>query len=237
MRITLEQFTYGMGLLASVHGDDHPVYKNPDIAEIWFKFFATKFSNDKFLQMVKHHLSVCHWFPKVPNDICKVWEESGDERRPGENWLMNQQQTLMALRSQEAQEQVREMQEAENMSLEKMAENRKRMDLMLLISKNIKSFQVEDVKEKIQYLAIAPLHEVEAIARTCQKAKELSVKADNYGNLKVSLNALFEDMRKYFHSGSQKYRQVAIDWASDSRNGCKLVKKGAEVVDIEQVEF
>lgn len=237
MRITLDQFTCGMELLAAVYGEDHAVYKNPEIAEIWFEFFESKYGYDTFLQMIKHYLGVGHWFPRVPNDICKAWAESGNERPPGENWLMNQQRSLLILSSQEALVDAKEMEEIKNLSSEQMLENRKRFQMLSRIAVQMKTLNVEDKQSKIDYLAIAPLHELEAIAITCRKANQLSVRGDGYGNLKVSPNALFEDMKKYFHCGSEKYRQIAIDWASDPSNGCELVKDSRRVIDIKQVDF
>jgi hypothetical protein len=237
MRITLEQFTCGMGLLSAVYGSDHPAFNNPDIAEIWFNFFASKYSNDKFLQMIKHYLGVCHWFPRVPNDICKVWEESGCDRPPGEDYRAVQEQSLLSLPSTEAQAKIKELEEIKNMSPEQMLENRRRWLIMYKIASDMKNFKTEDKQSKLEYLAKAPLHELEAIAKTCEKAKQLAVVGDKYGNLEVSPNALFEDMKKYFHSGSEKYHQIAINWASDPANGCEIVKLNGKVVDIRQVDF
>jgi hypothetical protein len=235
MRLTQEDFLKGLDLLSSVYGDDYPVFKHPDIAQIWLEFFVTRCTPGKFFKLIKHYVQMCPFFPRVPNDICKVWSESGDERPPGENWLMNQQRSLLALPSQEAADKVREMEELANLSPEKLAENRKRATLLYLIINNLKSMAVDE--EKIKYLHTAPLHEVEAIASTCEKAKQLAVVGDKHGNLKANPDALFEDMRKYFHSGSEKYRQVAIDWASNPNNGCQLIRDGGRVVDLELVDF
>jgi hypothetical protein len=48
-------------------------------------------------------------------------------------------------------------------------------------------------------------------------------------------NTILDDMRKYLRSGIEKYRQKAIDWATN--NGYQLVKKGGQIVDIREVEF
>jgi hypothetical protein len=236
-QITKEEFSKGLDLLSSVHGSDYPVFNNAVITQIWLEFFQARCTTSKFFKMIRHHLQVCPFFPKVPNDILKVWQESGDERTPGENWLETQQELFLSLPSQEAADKAREMEELNNLSPEQMAENKKRAALLYLIVKNLRSISSEEKEQKIQYLTTAPLHELEAIAKTCDRAKQLAVVGDRYGNLKPSPNALFEDMHKYFHSGSDKYRQVAINWASDPRNGCDLVRKNGEVVDISQVDF
>jgi hypothetical protein len=235
-RMTLAQFTRGMELLAAVYGTEYPVFTHPDIAEIWFEFFASKYSNQKFLQMIKHYLAVCHWFPRVPNDICKIWEESGEERRPGENWRSLLEETLASLPSSESQQKLRESEEIKNLSPEQIIENQRRLALLQAIACNLRSIKAGD-KSKIESLTFAPIHELEAIARTCEKAKLLSVQGNKHGVLEVSPNALFEDMQKYFHSGSEKYRQVAINWAANPKNGCELVKLNGRVVDIRQVDF
>jgi len=188
--------------------------------------------------MIKHHLSVCPFFPKVPNDIWKIWLESGDERRPGEGWKLDQGKELLSLPSQEANERDREKLEIENLTPEQMAENRARFNMLYKLACEIKTLNTEDKQSKIEYFTKAPLHELEAIASTIKQSKQLSATADKYGNLKSSPDALFEDMHKYFHSGNDKYRQVAIDWACDPTNGCELVKDAnRQVIDIKQVDF
>ncbi|GAX38935.1 helix-turn-helix domain-containing protein [Nodularia sp. NIES-3585] len=49
--------------------------------------------------------------------------------------------------------------------------------------------------------------------------------------------AVLQDMRKYLNSGSDVLRQIAIDWASDPKNQCQLVKVNGRVVDIKWVDF
>ncbi len=238
MRLTQEDFLKGLDLLSAVYGDDYPVFKHPHIAQIWLEFFTSRCTTDRFFKLIKHYVQVCPFFPRVPNDICKIWEESGEQERYNENYLAEQEkQALLALPSQEISEKVQEAEYLKNLSQAQMAENRRRFKMLRVIAQEIKTLNVEDKQSKIDYLSKAPLHELEAIATTCHKANQLSVKGDVYGNLKVSPNALFEDMQKYFHSGSEKYRQVAIDWASDSTNGCELVMQNGKVVDIKQVEF
>lgn len=237
MRLTLEEFAHGMELLALVHGNEHAVFKNSAIGKIWFEFFASRYGNAKFQQMIEHYLGVCHWFPKVPNDICKVWEESGCNRPPGENWQAVQEQLHLSLPSTEAQAKLKEAEELKSLSSEQMAQNRRRLKLLQRIAFEMRDFKIEDKQSKIEYLAKAPFHELEAAAKTCHKAKQLSVTVDEHGNLEASPNALFEDMQKYFHSGSERFRKVAIDWASDPANECELVKWNGQVVDIRQINF
>lgn len=235
MRLTWEEFTDGLELLSAVYGDDHAVFRNSHITNIWFEFF-TKYSNDRFLQMIKHYIATCHWFPRVPNDIRKVWEDSGNERPPGENWQLLQSDVIAAFPSREMQQQARELQEAQSLTLEQMAENRRRLSLLCDIAKNLRAINLEDRESQIKNLASLSIHELEAIAKTCQKAKQVAVKVNDYGWIETSSNAQFEDMQKYFHSGSERYRQVAIDWASSSDNGCELVVVNGQVVDIRRIK-
>jgi len=121
-RLTLEEFSEGMNLLALVYGNDHPVFKNQAIAQIWFDFFS-KFTKQRFLNMVNHYLgNGGHWFPKTPADIQKLWEDSGLDRRPGEDW-----QQFAALPSLE----IKLKQELESLTPEQMERNRRRIEEMV----------------------------------------------------------------------------------------------------------
>lgn len=235
MRMTLEQYTQVMDLLSAVHGEDHAVFTNPDISEIWYEFFATKCTAASFKQIMKWYLGHCHWMPKVPNDIYKAWIESGELRPPGEDWNAFTAKITASLPSSEVQEQVRQKEELDNMTPEQMSENILRSNLLYAIAHNIKAIvDPSEKSERLMQLTNAPIHELQAVLRTCKKQKQIST-VDRNGNIQVSGNVVFEDMKKYFHSGSEKYRQTAIDWAV--KNGYQLVKKNGQVVDIKEVEF
>jgi hypothetical protein len=131
-------------------------------------------------------------------------------------------------------QQAKELQEIKNLTPEQMAENRKRINLLYGIAQNLRAIKLEDREARIKSLATAPMHELEAVARTCQQAKQFAVRVNDYG-FEASPNAQFEDMRKYFHSGSERCRQIAVDWASGSDSGCELVVVNGQVVDIRQI--
>uniref|UniRef100_UPI0039C6928D hypothetical protein n=1 Tax=Scytonema sp. PCC 10023 TaxID=1680591 RepID=UPI0039C6928D len=51
-------------------------------------------------------------------------------------------------------------------------------------------------------------------------------------------SVILEDMRKYLNCGSDIYRQKAINWATDPKNGCELVRDSAGwIVDIREIDF
>ena len=238
MRMTLEEYKQSIDLLAAVHGEDHAVFTNPDISAIWYEFFATKCTAARFKQIMKWYLGHCHWMPKVPNDIYKAWVEAGEERPPGEDWKALNAKITASLPSSEVQEQVKQKQELDNMTPEQMSDNILRFQLLYAIRMGVKAQGITLTDELSQFLAsnsaTAPIHELQAILRTIKKQKQISM-VDRNGNIQVSGNVVLIDMQKYFHSGSEKYRQAAIDWAIE--NGYQLVKKNGQVVDIKEVEF
>ena len=167
MRMQLQEFTQIMGLLSAVHGEDHAVFTNPDIAEIWFEFFASKITADRFKQIMKYYLGHCHWMPKAPNDIYKLWIESGEQRPPGEDFIGMQGQITANLPSSEMQIQARVKQELEEMTPEQILENKRRMAELVAGLAERKKMNRESVKSKPDY---------EAIARDLAKAWEMGNK-------------------------------------------------------------
>jgi len=236
MRMTLEEYKQSIDLLAAVHGEGHAVFTNPDISAIWYEFFATKCTAASFKQIMKWYLGNCHWMPKVPNDIYKAWIESGELRPPGEDWNAFTAKTTASLASSEVQEQVREKEALDSMTSEQMSENLLRFQLLYAIANTMTGISADAKKVRVESLATTPIHELQSILRTCKQQKRiLSANLDRNGNIQLPKNSLLEDIKKYFHSGSEKYRQSAIDWAA--KNGFELVKKNGQVVDIKKVEF
>lgn len=151
----LQEFRQVMNLLAAVHGENHAVFTNPDITAIWFEFFASKITAERFKQIMKYYLGHCHWMPKAPNDIYKAWIESGEQRPPGEDFIGIQGQITASLPSSEAQEQARIKQELEQMTSEQMLENKRRMAELVAGLAERKKMNREPVKFKPDYTAIA----------------------------------------------------------------------------------
>lgn len=79
-------FIQGLDLLELTYGNDLSVFQNNTIFQVWFDYFKQKYSNEKFLQIIKKYISEAHFPPRVPSDICKFWINSGEERPPGENY-------------------------------------------------------------------------------------------------------------------------------------------------------
>ncbi|MGB6301081.1 MAG: hypothetical protein WBF90_33570 [Rivularia sp. (in: cyanobacteria)] len=79
-------FTQGLDLLELTYGNDLSVFQNNTIFQVWFDYFKQKYSDEKFLQIIKKYISEAHFPPRVPADICKFWVDSGEERPPGENY-------------------------------------------------------------------------------------------------------------------------------------------------------
>lgn len=69
-----------------------------------------------------------------------------------------------------------------------------------------------------------------------ERTKSLTSIADVFSPQQAYAMTL-EDMRKYLNSGSDVCRQIALDWASDPKNGCELVRVKGRVVDIREMEF
>lgn len=238
MRMTLEEYTQVMDLLSAVHGEEHAVFTNPDISAIWYEFFASKTTAASFRQIMKWYLSHCHWMPKAPNDIYKAWIESGEQRPPGEDWNALNAKIAASLPSSEYQEQVRQKEELDNMSPEQREENLLRFQLIYAITHNLKKQNGVSTNELNQIkdidIAALPIHELQAILKTCKKQKQIS-KLLPSGQIELTSNSLLEDLRKYFHSGSERYRQAAINRAIE--NGFELITKDGQIVDIAEVEF
>ncbi|ARV58086.1 hypothetical protein BZZ01_05050 [Nostocales cyanobacterium HT-58-2] len=74
-------------------------------------------------------------------------------------------------------------------------------------------------------------------AKSATKIRGLQSVTEIVNFLEEDFKTILEDMRKYLLSGSDTYRQIAIDWASDPKNGCELVKVNGRVVDIKEIEF
>jgi hypothetical protein len=77
---------------------------------------------------------------------------------------------------------------------------------------------------------------IESLTRKRERTKSLTSIADVFSP-QEPYAATLEDMRKYLTSGSDTCRQIALDWASDPKNGCELVKVNGRVVDIREMEF
>jgi hypothetical protein len=210
-RISLDQFLNGLELLGEQHGKHYAVFTNQAIQDIWFKFFS-RYSKEQWMRVIEHYLAHSSWFPKAPHEIQKLWDESGEEQRLAH-------QNLAILPAAKEQE----------FTPEQIVENSKKLKLAckLLVIKGVK---------------IPPLHktsvtELEAILEGCKKSQMKVVVLDKNDKLQTPANALFQDIRAYFFSGSERYRQMAIDWASDPTSGCELVYKNGRVIDIKEVEF
>jgi hypothetical protein len=77
---------------------------------------------------------------------------------------------------------------------------------------------------------------VESIREKRERTRTLTSIAEVFSP-KEPYAATLDDMRKYLNSGSDVCRQIALDWASDPKNGCELVKVNGRVVDIREMEF
>ncbi|WP_414590080.1 hypothetical protein [Scytonema sp. PCC 10023] len=77
---------------------------------------------------------------------------------------------------------------------------------------------------------------VESIREKRERTRTLTSIAEVFSP-KEAYAATLDDMRKYLNSGSDTYRQIALNWASDPINGCELVKVNGRVVDIREMEF
>ena len=229
--ITKQGFIESLNLLADNYGDDYPVFRNQDIAEAWFNFFKEVCHTDEKLKKIfTHYIVESMYFPKAPREIITLWDDSGKDR-PSENYL-----SLPSTEDRLSREQKEEL---DNMSLEDMAENRKKIPLILAIAKTWNGLNSKERLERINELCKHPASELQMMFETCRKSDRLKTasRLNNRHQLKATQYSTVEDMRKYLHSSSDKYRQLAIDWASDPKNGAKLVKNGSKVVDIREIEF
>lgn len=213
-KISLDSFTDGLNLLGSVYGCSHAVFTNEAIKSIWFKYFSN-YTREKWIRVIEYYIAHSQWFPKSPHEIQKLWDESGEQERLA-------QQKLAALPPTQEEE----------FTPEQLIENQRKINLAmkLALAKGVKIPPLNQVSS----------HELEAIvegAKKAQSAKQSTALLQKNGQLIPNEYTLFSDMKKYFHSGSEKYRQMAIDWASDPVNGCEFVYQNGEIADIKEVEF
>lgn len=238
--ISEQVFRDCLALLADNYGDNYPVFTNEEITDIWFDFFSKEYQGDwKLRQVFKHYLAESMYFPKSPREIVKVWKDSGQEKPPGENFIENREH-FNALPSVESKDREREAKELENMTPEQMVENRKKIPLIFAIASSYKNLQGSERDEMITKLRNYSADELKMMLDNCVKSEKLKrlPTVDYSGNMRSPKEAYFEDMRKYFHSGSDKYRQMAIDWVEQNKDqGYYLVRRNGKVVDIAEHEF
>lgn len=214
-KLSLDRFSDGLNLLGSVYGCSHAVFTNEAVKDIWFRYFSN-YTREKWIRVVEYYIAHSQWFPKAPHEIAKLWDESGEQERLA-------QQKLAALPPAEEEE----------FTPEQLIENQKKINLatqLMVLAKGVKIPPLNQISS----------HELQAMVEGAKKAhsaqKSVTVLQRN-GQLKAQDNALVQDIRAYFHSDSERYRQMAIDWASDPNSGCVLVYKNGQIVDIKEVEF
>lgn len=218
--LSSEQFSEGLNLLGSVYGCSHAVFTNETVKNIWFKYFSN-YTRERWIRVIEHYIAHSQWFPKAPHEIQRLWDESGEQER------LAQQKLAVLPPAQE-----------EHFDPEQLIENQRKIKLamkLMVLAKGV----------KLPPLNKTSSHELEAMledAKKAQSAKQAVAVLQKNGDLKASSEALFHDIRAYFFSGSERYRQMAIDWASDPNSGCELVRNTrGEIVDIkkkdQEVEF
>lgn len=228
--ITKQEFIKSLNLLADNYGDDCPVFRNQDIAEAWFNFFKEVCHTDKKLKEIfTHYIVESIYPPKAPREMLVLWEESG-KGTPND---------LLPLPSVEERLNRQQRGELDNMSLEEMAENRRKIPLIFAIAKNWRGISQEERQLRINDLSKYSASELKMVLSTCHKsnAMEIASRIKNSGKLTTTEGTVFSDMKKYFHSGSEIYRQIAIDWAKDPVNGVEIVKDGSRIIDIRMIDF
>ncbi|MFM6133717.1 MAG: hypothetical protein ACKPCP_06020 [Sphaerospermopsis kisseleviana] len=218
--LSSEQFSEGLSLLGSVYGHSHAVFTNETVKNIWFKYFSN-YTRERWIKVIEYYVSQSSWFPKAPHEIQKLWDESGEQERLA-------QQKLAALPP--AQE--------EDFDPEQLIENQRKIKLVMKLMVLAKDVKLPPLNQTSSYELEAMLEGV----KKAQSVKQAVAILQKNGELKASPEAFFDDIRAYFFSGSERYRQMAIGWASEPNSGCELVHNArGQIVDIkkkdQEVEF
>ena len=219
-KITLAQFMQGLRLLADVYGGSHAVFTNETVQTIWFRFFEN-YTITKFQRVIEYYIGHSQWFPKSPHEIAKLWDESGEQERLAQLEL-SKTPALPAANEQEFTE-------------EQLIQNQKKLKLAIAL---VWGAGVKTAKIDLAQISPEELNAIYANAKKAKLAEKSKVILQSNGQLKVADSALISDIRKYFHSGSERYRQMAIDWVSDPSSGCEFIRnKNGQIVDIKEVDF
>ncbi|NJN10062.1 MAG: hypothetical protein HC836_38780 [Richelia sp. RM2_1_2] len=222
-----EIFEKGLSLLAGTFGNFHGVHNDLDIRNLWFAVVAN-YEPERFLKLIGYYCSYAEKHPVNFAQILKFWNDR--QPAPGEDYKSNF--ALPALPSSEIN--------VAAMRPDLMAENLERMRLIIKIAFTWeKGMPLLDREKKTKELRAMKIEELRAKMTVYRNLKRGVVPSlDLSGNLKAPLDAQFEDMHKYFHSGSERYRVAAINWISKHEaEGYKFVRRDGEIVDIAEPNF